>query len=154
MCYFVPSTQALIVVLPSRIDSCSPLLIGRCRMNGNWAYPELIVNGDSWKTTAVNPVKYQPLLVLLVWWLRYGKRNHIVLAKTSFLIYSKYQIKYRIEVNTKYILHTTFCNSFSSVKMVVFLFQFHWFFPKCSALVQIMSWRRWGDKPLSGSIMA
>ena len=54
---------------------------------------------------------------------------------------------------------TTFLNAFSYMKMYKFQLRFHWnLFPKgpinnITALVQIMVWRRPGDKPLSESMM-
>ena len=51
------------------------------------------------------------------------------------------------------ISQTTFSNAFPWVKSFVFWFKFHWFVPKGPidnkwALVQVMAWRRIGDKPL------
>ena len=56
------------------------------------------------------------------------------------------------------IFQTTFSNAFSWMNMYEFLFKFHWFVSKqpinnIPALVQIMAWRRSGDKPLSEPIM-
>ena len=57
----------------------------------------------------------------------------------------------RDEMNN--ISQTTFSNVFSSMKMFQFRLKFHWrLFPRVQltiALVQIMAWRRSGDKPLS-----
>ena len=64
----------------------------------------------------------------------------------------------RDEMNN--ISQTTFSNVYSSMKMFEFRSKFHWlkFVPKgpinnIPALVQIMAWRRSGDKPLSEPIM-
>ena len=56
------------------------------------------------------------------------------------------------------ISQTTFSSAFSWMKIFEFRLKFHWsFFPKGSinipALVQIMAWRRSGDKPLSEPMM-
>ena len=57
------------------------------------------------------------------------------------------------------IFQTTYSNAFSWMKMHEFRLRFHWsLFPKgpinkISALVQIMTWRRSGDKPLSEPMM-
>ena len=57
------------------------------------------------------------------------------------------------------ILQTTFSNAISWMKMFEFRLKFHWSFPKgpinnMPVLVQIMAWRRTGDKPLSEPMMA
>ena len=56
------------------------------------------------------------------------------------------------------ILHTTFSNSFSLMKIYEFRLRFHKFVPKVRidnipSLIQIMPWRRPGDKPLSEPMM-
>ena len=58
------------------------------------------------------------------------------------------------------ISQTTFSNAFSWMKMFEYRLKFHWsLFLRVqltisqSALVQIMAWRRPGDKPLSGPMM-
>ena len=57
------------------------------------------------------------------------------------------------------IFQTTFSNAFSWMKMFKFRLRFHWsLFPRVPinnipALVQIMAWRRPGDKPLSEPMM-
>ena len=54
------------------------------------------------------------------------------------------------------IFQTTFSNAFLWMKMCEFRLRFHWIlFPinNISALVQIMAWRRPGDKPLSEPMM-
>ena len=56
------------------------------------------------------------------------------------------------------IFHTTFSNSFSLMKIYELRLRFHKFVPKVRidnipALVQIMAWRRPGDKPLSEPMM-
>ena len=57
------------------------------------------------------------------------------------------------------IIQTTFSSAFSWIKMYEFRLRFHWIFvPKGSinnipSLVQIMAWRRPGDKPLSEPMM-
>ena len=56
------------------------------------------------------------------------------------------------------ISQTTFSNAFSWMKIYQFRLRFHWkFFPReeiyIPALVQIMAWRRRGDKPLSEPVM-
>ena len=54
---------------------------------------------------------------------------------------------------------TTFSNAFSWMKMYVFLLKFHWSLflrgpiNNISALVQVVAWRRSGDKPLSEPMM-
>ena len=53
---------------------------------------------------------------------------------------------------------TIFSHAFSRMKMNEFRLKFHWFVPKgpinnIPALVQIMAWRRSGDKPLSEPVM-
>ena len=63
----------------------------------------------------------------------------------------------RDEMNN--ISQTTFSNAFSSMKMFEFRLKFHWsLFPRVPinnipALVQILAWRRSGDKPLSEPMM-
>ena len=56
------------------------------------------------------------------------------------------------------ILQTTFSNGFSWMKMYEFRLTFHWSGPRgpinnIPTLVQIMAWRRPGDKPLSEPMM-
>ena len=54
------------------------------------------------------------------------------------------------------IFQTTFSNAFFLMKMFKFWLRFHWsLFPinNIPALVQIMAWRRPGDKPLSEPMM-
>ena len=54
------------------------------------------------------------------------------------------------------ILQTTLSNAFSWMKMLKFRLTFHWslfLINNIPALVQIMAWRRPGDKPLSEPIM-
>ena len=56
------------------------------------------------------------------------------------------------------IFQTTFSNAFSWMKMYELWLRFHWFFSRgwinnIPALVQIMAWRRLGDKPLSEPMM-
>ena len=60
------------------------------------------------------------------------------------------------------IFHTTYSNAFSWMKMYEFWLRFHWSLflrvkltnNNIPALVQIMSWCPWGDKPLSEPMMA
>ena len=53
------------------------------------------------------------------------------------------------------VLQTTFSNTFSWMKMYEFRLEFHWRDPinNIQALVQIMAWRRLGDKPLFEPMM-
>ena len=54
------------------------------------------------------------------------------------------------------VFQTTFSNEFSRMKMFEFWSKFHWslfLINKITALVQIMAWRRPGDKPLSEPVM-
>ena len=51
-------------------------------------------------------------------------------------------------------LQATFSNLFSCVKFPVFRLEFYWNMFNYQALVQIMAWRRTGDKPLSEPMMA
>ena len=70
----------------------------------------------------------------------------------STFVYFPLYLKQRDKMDA--ISQTTFSNAFSWMKMLHYRLKFHWgLFLNIPALVQIMAWRRPGDKPLYGPMM-
>ena len=85
-----------------------------------------------------------------------------MLGLQQMFIYTMYQCSASVPLNTLRprqlgtISQTTFSNAFSWMKMFELRLRFHWsliLMIQLTALIQIMAWRRSGDKPLSEPMM-
>ena len=81
----------------------------------------------------------------------------VMVSVSALLVFYAYSLTHQGRDKMAVVSQTTFSNTFSWIKMYEFRLRFHWsLFPKIWLtifIVQIMAWRRPGDRPLSAQMM-